>query len=636
MKKPRLWHTAHGRLLLLAIGLEFLMLTLLVGNSLRLFHQAMSDQVQAQAQEISPVLIAALTAPLAQRDYATIQAILDESTVTDSLNYIVVVDRHGNRLTTDGFSAERPLPEASRTFSSSLLLTEGIYHVARHITYLQQPLGDLHFGLNLTRILTARKTLLIQGAGIAVVEIILSSLVLLLLGLWLARHMRSLTRASLEVADGNFSLQPLPEGEDDIGQLGRAFNLMSQAIQDRVNELTKAKEIAEASEIRLRTLTDSANDAIVMMNSQDVISYWNPAAERILGYPAEEALGQNIYRLLVPERYRTASERAVAKLTHGGRGKIVGRTYELFARKKDGSEFPISLSLSAVSLNSEWHALSIIRDISDIRKADELLAQKQHLLEQLNQSLQLRVKETVAELRSKDQMLISQGRQAAMGEMIGNIAHQWRQPLNTLSLLLTNIHYAHENDELTNEYMAECIATGNRLIQKMSSTINDFRDFFRPNKVKQPFSAKRQIRLAIEMVAESFVHCRIEITLEIDQDCTLFGFPNEYSQVLLNLLNNARDAITGAKQEQGRIQVTLGVRQGQGVVSVQDNGGGIPEHVLDKIFEPYFSTKPMGTGIGLYMSKMIIEHNMQGRIEARNIVGGSELSVSVPLAEQAS
>ncbi|NCB00377.1 MAG: HAMP domain-containing protein, partial [Clostridia bacterium] len=456
---------------------------------------------------ISPVLIAALTAPLAQRDYATIQAVLDESLVTDSLEYIVILDRYGNRLLADEFPKNRSLPPASRNFSFFTLAKDPVYHVVTPIEYQHQPLGELHFGINLTRIFHARRTLLVQGISIAVIEILLSSFALLFFGFWVVRNMQTLTRASLEVAAGNFPIQPLPEGDDDVGKLSAAFNIMSRAIQDRVKELTQT---------------------------------------------------------------------------------------------------------------------------------NDLLEQKQLQLEQLNQSLQERVRTTVAELRSKDQLLISQGRQAAMGEMIGNIAHQWRQPLNTLALVLTNLHYAHEAGELTDEYMAEYIATGNRLIQKMSSTINDFSEFFRPNKVKMPFSAERQIRLAIEMVAESFVHCRIEITLEIDQDCTLFGFPNEYSQVLLNLLNNARDAITGAKQEQGRIQVTLGVRQGQGVVSVQDNGGGIPEHVLDKIFEPYFSTKPMGTGIGLYMSKMIIEHNMQGRIEARNIVGGSELSVSVPLAEQAS
>ncbi|MDD2467943.1 MAG: HAMP domain-containing sensor histidine kinase [Desulfobulbus sp.] len=497
------WKTVHGRLLCLAIVLEALMLTLLIANSLRLLHNAMADQVQAQAKEISPILIAALTAPMAQRDYATIRAVLAESLAADPLEYIVVLDRYGNRLFANEFLDYRSLPQASGEFSFFALAKDPVYHVVKPIEYMQQPLGELHFGLNLTRILHARRTLLIQGMSIAALEIMLSSLVLVLLGFWITRHMQFLTRASLEVAAGNFPLKPLMEGDNDVGKLSAAFNIMSRAIQDRVRELTQT---------------------------------------------------------------------------------------------------------------------------------NNLLEEKQLQLEQLNQSLQERVRMTVAELRSKDQLLINQGRQAAMGEMIGNIAHQWRQPLNTLALVLTNIHDAHEDGELTAEYLAGCITTGNRLLQKMSSTINDFRDFFLPNKVKMPFSAEQQIRLAIEMVAESFAHNHIKINLAADQECILFGFPNEYSQVLLNLLNNAKEAITDAARENGQIHVTLTARQGMGVVTVEDNGGGIPKDILDKIFDPYFSTKPMGTGIGLYMSKTIIERNMQGRIEARNNAAGSNLSVMVPLA----
>ncbi len=261
------------------------------------------------------------------------------------------------------------------------------------------------------------------------------------------------------------------------------------------------------------------------------------------------------------------------------------------------------------------------------------LTKAKEQLEFLNRSLQQQVEETVAELRQKDQVLISQGRQAAMGEMIGNIAHQWRQPLNALSMLITNIQFAQMNGELTREYLDDAAATANRLIQKMSTTINDFRNFFNPDKAMVSFSALQQVRAAVELVEAAFKNHGISIEIAAGNDCLLMGFPNEYSQVLLNLLNNAKDAILETGARPGRISISLGRQEGMGTVTVLDNGGGIPDEVRDKIFEPYFSTKNMGTGIGLYMSKMIIERNMNGRLSVQNSGDGCSCTVFTPLGE---
>jgi signal transduction histidine kinase len=218
-----------------------------------------------------------------------------------------------------------------------------------------------------------------------------------------------------------------------------------------------------------------------------------------------------------------------------------------------------------------------------------------------------------------------------MGEMIGNIAHQWRQPLNALALLLGNIQMTHQYNELTDEYLEKTVENGNRLIQNMSKTINDFRNFFLPDKEMVSFSARDQINHAVSLVEAGLASQNITIHLEADQDIMLTGFPNEYSQVLLNLLTNSRDAIKGSDVLAGSITVRLYELDGHGCTSIRDNGGGIPDDVIDKIFEPYFSTKEMGTGIGLYMSKMIIERSMSGTIEAHNIEGGAEFVVVTPL-----
>ena len=268
------------------------------------------------------------------------------------------------------------------------------------------------------------------------------------------------------------------------------------------------------------------------------------------------------------------------------------------------------------------------------------LNSRQHLytkeLEAINSSLQERITTAIAEIRQKDQVMISQSRQAAMGEMIGNIAHQWRQPLNALAMTLGNIASAYQYNELTAEYLGKTVENGNRLIQKMSSTINDFRNFFKPDKAAVSFSAREQFSHAVALVEGGLKSQNISAHLEAPQDMVLTGFPNEYSQVLLNLFANSRDAIRESGAASGSLTIRLYERDGQGCVAISDTGGGIPDDIIDKIFEPYFSTKDMGTGVGLYMSKMIIERSMNGTIEAHNIEGGAEFTVVTPCKEKLS
>lgn len=271
-------------------------------------------------------------------------------------------------------------------------------------------------------------------------------------------------------------------------------------------------------------------------------------------------------------------------------------------------------------------------EVAEREKVQAALAVQQHQLRELNRLLEERIVKAVEESREKDQMMIVQSRQAAMGEMIGNIAHQWRQPLATLGMILANLKAAHQANDLDTAALERGIAKGNQLIQKMSTTINDFRNFFRPEKERLPFSARKQVEEAIALVESSFSSSNILILFEAGDDFTLFGFPNEYSQVLLNLLTNAKEAIVGAKVGEGRVTIRLAQEGEYGCITFADNGGGIPEESLERIFEPYFSTKPLGTGIGLYMSKMIIERSMHGRITARNRAGGAEFCLSIPLA----
>jgi len=234
-------------------------------------------------------------------------------------------------------------------------------------------------------------------------------------------------------------------------------------------------------------------------------------------------------------------------------------------------------------------------------------------------------------LREKEKMLLLQNRLAAMGEMINNIAHQWRQPLNVLGLLIQQTQMLFDMETATREAVDQNLGKTMDLIKHMSHTIDDFRNFFSPDKAKTSFAMKEVVARTVALVQDGFRYQQIEIELESAADPVVLGFPNEFSQVLLNILMNARDAFAETRPAQARIVIAIGEEEGRGVVTISDNAGGILEEHLGKIFDPYFTTKgpDKGTGVGLFMSKAIIENNMGGRLSARNTEEGAEFRIEV-------
>jgi hypothetical protein len=249
----------------------------------------------------------------------------------------------------------------------------------------------------------------------------------------------------------------------------------------------------------------------------------------------------------------------------------------------------------------------------------------------LNEELEKRIALRTAELREKDQMLLLQSRQAAMGEMIGNIAHQWRQPLNTLGLAIQQISQFYELGDLNREYLDHSVVTSMGLIKHMSKTIDDFRNYFKPDKEKVEFKVNEVIMNTVSLIEDSFKNQHIGIEVVAQDDPSILGYRNEFAQALLNILNNARDALMEKQTKNPRVAITISREGDRAVIIFSDNAGGVPEKIMGKIFDPYFTTKgPQGgTGVGLFMSKTIIEKNMGGRIAVRNAGGGAEFRIEV-------
>ncbi|MBP6497156.1 MAG: response regulator [Campylobacteraceae bacterium] len=257
---------------------------------------------------------------------------------------------------------------------------------------------------------------------------------------------------------------------------------------------------------------------------------------------------------------------------------------------------------------------------------------KTHLkLQQLNNYLLDEVARQVKEkmdvqqkLDEQEVLLFQQSKLAAMGEMIGAIAHQWRQPLNALNMHIQNLEDDFEDGLVDREFIETFIEKNRKTIVFMSKTIDDFRNFFRTDKAKYDFSVTEAINETLALQHAQFENNAIKVVVE-GPDINLFSLKSEFQQVMLNLINNAKDALIECSIVDKCIQIRLLERS----VEVEDNGGGIANDIMERIFEPYFTTKDQGKGmgIGLYMSKMIIEKNMGGVLSVKNTPTGASFCI---------
>ncbi|HHD79305.1 MAG TPA: HAMP domain-containing histidine kinase, partial [Epsilonproteobacteria bacterium] len=238
-------------------------------------------------------------------------------------------------------------------------------------------------------------------------------------------------------------------------------------------------------------------------------------------------------------------------------------------------------------------------------------------------ALSLKIHLVHKEKEEQKELLVHQSKLASMGEMIGNIAHQWRQPLTHLGYTLMNIGEAQKYGELNHVTLNKKIDEANIQLNFMSQTIDDFKDFYTPNKEKEEFSLADATQKTLELMQNSLKQNNIEIQVIVKEDGTIHNYKNKYKQVLLNLLSNAKDALIERNIPSPCIYITID----KSSVTVEDNGGGIKEEVMQRIYEPYFTTKQNNSGIGLYMSKMIIEKNMGARLVGKNSTKGIKFTI---------
>ena len=402
----------------------------------------------------------------------------------------------------------------------------------------------------------------------------------------------------------------------------------------------QAADLVQSHEILLRyeLLAGNSRDIILFLRREDGrILEANTAATQAYGYDLDEMLSRSIREL----REDADADLITSQLAQADARGIL---FETRHRRKDGSSFPVEVSSQGATIGDRRTIISVVRDITARKEAEQALQQAYAEMEQriadrtgeLSRALadlQTQTDERmriVEELRKNERMLAQQSRQAAMGEMIGNIAHQWRQPLNALGLTIQQLPLYYQLGEFSKEVLDTGVRKSMTLIQHMSRTIDDFRDFFSPDKERTDFRVHQAVARTVELVKDSLTERHIALEIACQDDTVASGFPNEYSQVLLNILINARDAFDARATENPLIRIVTAADNGRAVVTVTDNAGGIPAEILDNIFDPYFSTKGVqGTGLGLYMSKTIIERNMGGVLSVRNTGDGAEFRIEI-------
>jgi PAS domain S-box-containing protein len=389
----------------------------------------------------------------------------------------------------------------------------------------------------------------------------------------------------------------------------------------------QADQLLRESEERFRMLAENSQTGIYIVDQMEVIRYVNRTIVEIFGYSQDEMIGMSFGSLICPEHLPCVAENFKNRIA----GLPASSHYELRGRHRDGSPIDIEMFEALSRTSGIPSIIGTVLDISARKRGERDMQQQQVDLEELNHTLEQRIADEVESSREKDRLMMQQSRFAAMGEMIGNIAHQWRQPLNMLGIVIQQMQMEQEKGQLTTEVMEQRVAKGLELLLYLSRTIDDFRNFFRPGIEARPFSLAKAVAKTVTFFEPSCSGHGIKVTVE--GKCTLMytGHVNEFSQALLNILNNARDALLEKEFREPCIVVSLQDEGCRGVVTVRDNAGGIAPEVIEKIFDPYFTTKEegKGTGVGLYMVKTIIERHMQGTIRVKNLQEGAEFTITI-------
>jgi len=387
-------------------------------------------------------------------------------------------------------------------------------------------------------------------------------------------------------------------------------------------------ESLESSERRFRSVVETAGDAIISIDSRGNIVFWNRAAENIFGYSSDEAISKPV-TFIMPGRFRKDHRKGMNRMTSTRESKITGETVEVVGLNKDGSEFPIELSLAAWEAEEEVFFTAVIRDITQ-RKAEEARRLADQELE----------RQRVLSMRSD--------RLRSLGEMAAGIAHELNQPLVGVRGMAEHLLISIDRGwEFTEEKVRDKAKTIVEQADRMVHIIEHIRLFARESGKPEvrPVNVNNVVRSSVGMLATQFRSCGIELKCELVEELpVILVNPFSLEEVIINLLINARDAVEEQMESDAASAPRVFLRtllhqvdsEKQVKIEVTDSGVGIPDDILDKVFDPFFTTKDpgRGTGLGLSISKSIVE-SFGGTMSIQSTPGsGTVATISLPVAQK--
>ena len=370
-----------------------------------------------------------------------------------------------------------------------------------------------------------------------------------------------------------------------------------------VEDVTKEHEALESERKLLNLIDSSSNEFYVFDKDTLLFSYANTGALNNLQYNLEELQKLRVYDLKLQytaDVFKKTIEPLIKK-------KVSQLIFETAHMRKDGTTYPVEVNLQLLNTSEEKEDfLAVVIDITNRHKIE-------------------------AKLQEQEEMMIVQSRQAAMGEMINMIAHQWRQPLSVLSMTANNILLDIQTNKLNEIRTEEDLLYINEQIQYMSTTIEDFRNFFKHSKALEKDTVSNIIQDVLSIIGPALDSNGIDLKLECEPSISITTYKSELKQVMINILSNAKDALIDTFKDK-KISIKVEAEKEKVTFFFTNNGPQIAPKTLMTIFEPYFTTKELsgGSGLGLYMSKAIVEKHMQGKISAKNVNNGVEFCICVP------
>ncbi|MEA2018353.1 MAG: PAS domain S-box protein [Campylobacterota bacterium] len=375
-------------------------------------------------------------------------------------------------------------------------------------------------------------------------------------------------------------------------------------------DITKEYE-ANQEIMKLQSAFERSPISIIMTDIDANITYVNPNWCKMTGYSKDEVMGTNP-RLLQS-----------GKVNKGGYKAMWGKI-------SSGNAWSGDVQNKAKDRSLYWEESTILPSFDALGEVNGYIGFKLEITQK--KKLQLEQREIKKELYEKEEMMIAQSRHAAMGEMISMIAHQWRQPLSVISMGANNIMADVELDMVDNDELKELSQDIIAQTNELSRTIDDFKEFFKPNKVSEVILISSIFDNAFNVVGKSLENNDIDVIKQFNSTKQIDTYSRELMQVFINILKNAKEILVENNIKNRKIIISIEDKKDFVQIEISDNAGGIPQWVIPKIFDPYFSTKSekTGTGLGLYMSKTIVEKHLHGTLEATNKNDGACFKIELP------